>query len=332
MRKRRELLTALGLCALAAPLGAFAQQQGKVWRVGFLSAVQRPALIDSSPIGAILRAMRDLGYAEGKNLVVELRFADGQNERLPDLAAELVRLNVDAIVTPGTPATSAAQKATTTVPIVMVGVADPIGSGFVKSLSQPGGNITGFCDLTGETGPKLLDMLLGIVPKLGTVAVLVNPANPATSAMLKTVQTTARTLNIKILPVEARTSEEIERAFSIMTREHAVAVIVLPDLFFYDTRQRGQIAALAIQGRLPSISTFRDSAMAGALLSYGPILSEELPRTALYVVKILKGANPGDLPVEQSTKFELVINLKTAKALGITIPQSVLLRADEVIK
>jgi putative ABC transport system substrate-binding protein len=330
MNSRRKLLVALGACALAAPLFSFAQQQGKVWRVGFLSQRGRPDSLDSDVFGAFPRGMRELGYVEGKNLVIEWRFADGKVERLPSLASELVQMKVDVIVTNGTPATSAAQKATTTIPIVFGSAGDPVGSGLIKSLARPGGNITGFTNISGELGPKHLEMLRGMVPKLSRVAVLVNPANPAHTTILKNVQAAAQRAGVRMLSVEARNPQEIENAFSTMSRENAGAVIMEPDGDL--NRQLHRIAELAAKHRLPSIHLDREYAEAGGLMSYGPSFADRYRRAATYVDKILKGAKPGDLPVEQPTKFELVINGKTAKALGLTIPKPLLISADKVIE
>jgi putative ABC transport system substrate-binding protein len=330
MNNRRKLLVVLGAGALAVPLSSFAQQQRKVWRVGFLSPRRRPASLDTDYFGAFPRGMRDLGYVEGKNLVIEWRFADGKFEHLPGLAAELVRLKVDVIVTAGPPAIVAAQKATTTIPIVIVTSIDPVDAGLVKSLARPGGNITGISNLSGEVSPKHLELLLTMVPKLSRVAVLVNPANSAHATMLKNVQAAAQKAHVKVLPVEARTLQEIETAFSVMTKENAGAIIVGLDPFF--NQQVRQIAELAAKHRLPSISAYAVYAEGGGLMSYGSSLTDNFRRAATYVDKILKGANPGDLPVEQPTQFELFINRKTAKALGLTIPQSLLISTGKVIE
>ena len=329
MNCRRKLLVVLGASALVAPFRSFAQQQGKVWRVGFLS-LRRPASLDSDFLGEFPQGMRELGYVEGKNLVIEWRFADGEVERLPVLAAQLVRLKVDVIVASSTQAVSVAQKATSTVPIVMGNSGDPVGSGFVKSLAHPGGNITGLSNINVDLTPKLLEMLLSMVPKLSRVAVLVNPANSSHSARLKSVQTAAQRVRVRILPVEAKTAQEIEPAFSMMRRENAGAVIVHSDAIF--NAQVRQIAELAEKHRLLSIAGIREYVDAGCLMSYGPSFASMYRRAATYVDKIFKGAKPADLPVEQPTKFEFVINRKTAKALGLTIPQSLLVSADKVIE
>ena len=330
MNPRRQVLVALGLGGLSAAFSAFAQQPGKVWRVGFL-ALRHVDLVDTDYYyGPFRQGMRELGYVEGRNLVIEWRSAEGKTERLPDLAAQLVQGKVDVIVTAGTAATSAAQKATSTLPIVMATTVDPVGSGFVKSLSRPGTNLTGLSNLTLDISPKNLEIMLSIVPKLSQVAVLVNPSNSAHAAVLKSTQAAAQKLNLKVLPAEARTAQEIERAFSVMARERAGAVIIVIDAFFI--QQGRQIADLAAKHRLPSMSGSREYVEAGGLMSYGQNLADNFRRAATYVDKILKGAKPGDLPVEQPTIFELFINRKAAKALGITIPQSLLVRADKVIE
>jgi len=274
--------------------------------------------------------MEALGYAEGRNMVIEWRFADGKYERLLELAAELARLQVDSIVTDGTPATIAAQKASAAIPIVMGAVADPVGSGLVKSLGRPGGNTTGLSNIGAEVSSKNLESLLRMVPALTRVALLVNPDNQSHSAILKNVQDAAQKAKLKVLPIESRTQTEIDSAFFRMAREKVGAVIILIDPYF--NQQQRQIAELAAKHRLPSIASVRGYAEAGGLMSYGQNLADSYRRAATYVDKIFKGAKPGDLPVEQSTRLEMFINRKTAKALGITIPQELLIRADEVIE
>ena len=330
MNARRSLILALGAAALATPLGTFAQQSGKVWRVGFLSPRRRPASLDSDYYGAFPRRMRELGYVEGRNLIIEWRFADGEYERLPGMAAELVQLKVDVIMALGPPGAIAAQKATTTIPIVIVVSTDPVGSGLVKSLAQPGGNITGLSNLAGDLSSKHLEMLLALVPKLSRVAVLVNPGNAAHARILMNVQAAAQKGGIRVLPVEAQTPQEIERAFSTMAREHAGAVIVVLDPLFI--QQVLQIAEQATRHRLPSIFANREYAEVGGLMSYGQNQVDIYRRAAGYVDRILKGAKPSDLPVEQPTTLELFINRKTAKVLGLTIPQSLLISANKVIE
>lgn len=331
MKTRRKLLVVLGAAAFARLLLAQPKPApGKVWRVGFLSARRRPDSLGSDNYGAFQGRMRELGYVEGNNLVIEWRFADGDYERLPGLAAELVRLQVDVIVAAGSPATVPVQKATTTIPIVMLTSIDPVAAGLVKSLARPGGNLTGISSLGGDISPKHLEMLLTISPRLSRVAVLVNPANPNHAAMLKNVQTAAQKANVKVLPVEARTPQEIENAFSRIAKENIRAIIVELDSLFI--QQRRQIAGLAVKSRMSSIATFREYVEEGGLISYGDNQADQFRNAAVVVDKILKGARPGDLPVEQSTKFDLVINRKTAKTIGITVPESVLFRADKVIE
>ena len=328
VRRRQFLLATSAL--LAAPLASLAQQQGRIWRVGFLSPRRRPDSMESDYIGAFPRGMRELGYIEGKNLVIEWRFADGKYERLPELAAELVRLKVDVIVSAASQSINALHKATTTIPIVMATSGDPVGSGFVKSLAQPGGNITGLSALINDMSPKQLELLLAMMPKLARLAVLVNPVNLTHASYLKNVRAAAQGTGITVLPVEARTAQEVENAFRMMTQVKAEAVIVATDVLFI--QQYRQIAELAAKNRLPSVSNIREYVEAGGLISYGTNLAEQFRRSAIYVDKIFKGAKPGDLPVEQSMKFELLINGKTATALGIKIPQSVLVLADRVIE
>src|SRR5450631_3941649 len=330
MNRRDTMLALVALAAAAGPHASLAQQQGEVWRVGFLSPQTRSDPLISQYNDAFLKGMHDLGYVEGRNLLVEWRFADGKPERLPGMAAELVQLKVDIIVAVSSPAIGAAQKATTTIPIVMATTGDPVGSGFVKSLARPGGNITGLSNMGGDLGPKLLDLLRSVVPKLSRVAVLVTPTSTTYRAISESVQASAQKAGVKTLMAEASTPEEIENAFLTMARDNAEAVLVGAAPFF--TLQKQQIAELALKYRLPSVFGNRAIVEAGGLMSYAQHFVENYARSAAYVDKILKGAKPGDLPVEQPTQFELVVNLKTAKALGLTIPPPILLRADAVIE
>ncbi len=329
MNSRRKLLVALSAGALAAPLACFAQQQrSKVARIGLLEPTS--ASSSANLREALIRGLRELGYMEGKNIIIEERWADGKYEHLPGLAAELVKMKVDVILAAGTPAVQAAQQATTTIPIVMVRTGDPVGSGLVASLSRPGRNITGLSNMSAEVASKYLELLRAAVPKLSRVTVLVNPANPIHSDLLKRVQATEKTNGVTISPVEASTASQIEAAFGAMTRERAGALIVLADPFF--SSQARRIAGLAAQQRLPTMFWTRGPVESGGLMSYGQNNAEHYYRAATYVDKILKGAKPGDLPVEQATKIEFVINLKTAKAIGLTIPQQLILQADKVIE
>lgn len=327
MNRRGAIAALVALGTVAASRPSSAQQGGKVWRVGYLSP---SASVNSQYTDAFLKGMRELGYVEGKNLVIEWRSADGELERLPGLATELVHLKVDVIVAVASPAIGAAQKATTTIPIVMAITGDPVGSGFVKSLARPGGNITGLSNMGGDTGPKLFDLLLSVMPRLSRVGVLVTPTSTTYRVISESVQAAAQKARVKTLVAEASSSQEIDDAFSMMARERVDAVIVGNSSFF--SQQRRQIAELALKYGIPSMFSIRANVEAGGLISYGQNIADDFRRSATYVDKILKGAKPADLPVEQPMSFELVVNLKTAKALGLTIPQEILLRADEVIQ
>ena len=330
MNNRRKLIVALGAGTVTASLGAFAQQQGKVWRVGYLSAASRPASLDSGSVGAFSRGMRELGYIEGKNLEIQWRFAEGRAEMLPILAAELVKLNVDIIVTQGTPPTRAAQQATKTIPIVAASFSDPVKSGFAASLAHPGGNITGFENLGEELQKKRLELLISVAPKATRIAEMINPNNTASVRERTGFEAAAHKMGKATVLVEVRAAGELADGFSRMTRERAGALAVSDDALL---NQLGlQIAGLALRQRLPSIFGTRQNAEAGGLMSYGADPVVRFRRAATYVDKILKGAKPGDLPIEQPTEFELVINMKTAKALGIKIPQSILVQATKVIE
>ena len=329
MKNRRRLVVAMSAGSLVAPFAVLAQAQGKVWRVGFLTMRSRPESFDAGVFGAFRAGMRELGYVEGNNLLIEWRFADGRPERLAGLASELVQLNVDVIVTAASQPTSAAQKATKTLPIVIGSAGDPVASGFVQSLARPGGNITGVSENAVDIVPKLLEILVRIRPKLSLVAVLTNPDNAALATRLKVIQGAAQSIGVATLPTEARDAKEIGDAFALMALKKAEAVIVPLDPVFI--LQWRLIADLAAKYRLPSTAGAGEYPQAGGLLSYGPSLPENYRRSAAYVDKILKGAKPADLPVEQPTRFELIINRKTAQALGLTIPQSILISADMVI-
>ena len=327
--KRRNLLIALG-AGLATPLVALAQQPPKIRRIGALAFRSRST--PSNPevfYDSFTRGMRDLGYVEGKNLAIEWRFADGQFDRVPGLAAELVKMNVEVVATHSTPVTKILQQATRSIPIV-TGVIDPVGDGFAASLARPGGNITGVSIIAIDVSPKQIEFLKALVPGNSRIAFLKNPDNPAMAGILNNIQGIARNAGVSIVPIDARTPEEIERGFATMTRERAASVIVAADAFFMARRQ--QIAALASKSRIASMFAFREQVMSGGLVSYGQDLSYSLHLLATYVDKILKGAKPADLPFEQPTKIHLAINRRTAKALGLVIPQELLLRVDEVIE
>ena len=322
------LLVALTLGIAGAPSAVGAQQPQKVFRVGYLdSGVAAPG----APLFESFRqGLRDLGWVEGQNIAIEVRSAEGKYERLPQLAAELVRLNVDVIVALSTPASLAAKHATTTIPIVIGRVADPIGSGLVASLARPGGNITGWTHLGRELRAKYVDLVRETIPGSTRIGVLWNPANPIHGPSLKNVQAAAKALQVQVHAVGVQGPEKHESAFSALTGKHAEALVVFPDGMFLAQGER--IVALAARSRLPAICGMTEITRAGGLMGYGVNLPDMYRHGASFVDKVLKGAKPADLPIEQPTKFELVINLKTAKALGLTIPQSVLIRADEVIR
>ena len=327
---RRRVVMALAAASLAAARVGFAQPPAKVWRVGFLSPRRRPVSLDTDYYGAFPRRMRELGYVEGRNLVIEWRFAEGEYGRLPAFAAELVKLNVDVILALGPPGAAAAKQATDTIPIVFVVSSDPVQAGLVRSMAKPGGNITGLSNLAGDLSSKHVEMLLAVAPKLSRVAVLLNPANPAHRAIQQNVEAAARQAGIELVVVNAKTAAEIESAFSALVRGNAGALVVALDPLFI---QHGpEIAAQAARHRLPSIFANREYAEAGGLLSYGQNQVEIYRRAAGYVDRIFRGARPGDLPVEQPTKLELVVNLKTAKALGLPVPQQLQTRADKLIE
>ena len=333
MVSRRQMLIGLGAGVIGSPFASFAQAQPApgVRRIGFLAARSRST--PSNPdvfYDAFVQGMRDLGYVERKNLVIEWRFADGKYEPLAGLAAELVRMRVEIIVTHGNATIQAAQRATSTIPIVTAASNDLVGSGFVASLARPGGNITGLSNISAELSPKHLELLKSMMPKLSRVAILLNPGNSANPAILKSVETGAPQVGIKTLLVNARTVEDLDRGFTTMTREGAQAVIVAADAFFLG--QGRQIADLTLKSRMPAITNWQQHTAAGVLMSYGQNPADYYRRAAIYVDKILRGAKPGELPIEQPTEFHLAINRKTAKALGLTIPQELLLRANEVIE
>jgi len=330
MITRRVFIGGLAGGLLAAPLAAEAQEAAKVARIGWLAVnlAPNPHLRE-----AFRQGLRNLGYVEGRNLVIEYRNAEGKFERLPTLAAELVALKVDVILTPGTLVALAAKQATRTLPIVFANVGDAVGSGLVTSLARPGGNVTGLSILAPELVGKCLEQLTQAVPGVSRVAVLWHPGGGVERTekdMLKEADVAGRALGVRLQVVEARGPADFDRAFSEMTRTRAGALTVLGSPMFFNERRR--LVDLAAKNRLPTVYPWREFVDAGGLMSYGPNFADMYRRAAVYVDKILRGAQPADLPVEQPTKFELVINLKTAKGLGLTIPPSLLLRADEVIE
>jgi putative ABC transport system substrate-binding protein len=320
----------LALVFLAAPLAAGGQQPGKIARVGRLSPVSASA--DARTLAAFRQGLRELGWIEGQNIAFEYRFAEGKLDRLPDLAAELVGIKVDLILAASTAGALAARRATGTIPIVMVtlGGEDPVASGLIVSLARPGRNLTGVTGLGQELSGKRLQLLKEAVPSVSRVAVLANPADPEAGPAVKGLEAAARALGVQRRVLEVRDPSGIENAFRVMTSERAGGLMVVEGIMLVTHRRR--ILELAAKNRLPTMFAFREFVVDGGRMSYGASLPDMHRRAATHVDKILKGAKPADLPVEQPTKFELVINLKTAKALGLTIPQSVLVRADQVIQ
>ncbi len=330
MISRRELLVhAATASAVLGTLTAAAEQEGKIYRIGLLAT---PPFQAGSPYWAMfIAALRDLGYVEGRNLVIEARSADNRPERLPALASELAQLNVDVIVTKGDGEVRAAKQATRTIPIVMDPSGDPVAAGYIASLARPGGNVTGLSFVSPDLSAKLLQVLKEAVPSVGRIAVLWNAANPVKVLDFKRTQRAARTLNLTVQSIEVRSPLEMEAAFAAISGARSDALLTLVDDIF-GPAMFVRIAALAVKQRLPSILGEEQYATAGGLIAYGPSMRDLEPRAAAYIDKILKGAKPADLPVEQPTNFHLVINLKTAKALGLTIPPSLLQRADRVIE
>jgi putative ABC transport system substrate-binding protein len=323
--RRREFIALLGVAAW--PMAALAQQAEKIPRIGYLSP--RSALITSDH--AFLQGLRELGYVEGKNILIEFRFADGKFDRLPGLAAELVRLNVDVIVAAVTQASLAAKASTKTIPVVMLAVGDPVRSGLINNIARPDANVTGTSSMYSEVIGKPLEVLKEIVPQLSLVGVIWNPGNAIfQEQLLHGIERAAGTLGLQLRKFEARSVDEIDQAFAAIVDARAGALLVLPDATLLEHRAR--VIDLATRNRLIVVYGQRDDAVAGGLISYGPDMANQYYRGAAYVDKILKGAKPSDLPVQQPIKFELVVNLKAAKALGITIPLPLLGRADEVLE
>jgi putative ABC transport system substrate-binding protein len=326
--RRREFITLIGGMAAAWPLAARAQQAGKVWRIGFLSAVSRESSFRS--YAALRQGMRELGYVEGKDFVIEWRSVEGKYERFPEIVGELVRLKLDVIVTGVTAALPPLQRATSTIPIVMAYSTDPVGNGLVASLVHPGGNITGLAGSSDDSSPKQLELLTTVVPNVSRVGLLGNPDTETYSSVLKSARDAAQKVGLLVMPIEARNPQEIEIAFGALSRERVLAVMVASDAIFFGQRRR--IAELALDNRLPTMFSLREYAEAGGLMSYGENIADFFHHAAFYVDKIFKGAKPGDLPIEQPTRFNLVINRKTADALGLTIPPQLYIFADEVIE
>jgi putative ABC transport system substrate-binding protein len=323
-----ECLVTLAFGLLLVPLIAEAQQPAqKIYRIGVLSAASSSRVDPRHE--AFLQGLRELGYVEGENILMEYRYAEGQFERLPDLAADLVRLHVDVMVVAGTSTTAAAKQATSTIPIVVRSAGDLVGAGLAASLAKPGGNITGSTDISPDLSGKRLEFLREVVPQVTRVAVLLYP-NPGDRDELRATETAAVRLGVHVHPVEVRDPQEFQRAYAAMAQQHAQAVIMI--LSAFTGFHRRQLLELAVQHQLPSMCEPAEWTRDGCLISYGPDYVDLWRRAATYVDKILKGAKPADLPVEQPTKFTLTINLKTAQALGLTIPATLLFQADEVIR
>lgn len=325
---RRAFLGGLTGGLLAWPLAAGAQPVGKIARIGFLSPATASDPRMQGLVDAFRRGLGDLGHVEGRTFTIESRWAEGRYERLARLAAELVALKVDVILAVAVPAIRAAKEATRTVPIVMASVVDPVATGLVAGLARPGGNVTGLSNMAPDVTGKLFEITKQLVPKASLVAVLWNPDNPGNAPQLRSAETAGRALGIRLQPLEARTPENLGPAFAAMARQHAEALVVLADIMLNENRPR--IADLATAGRLPAV--YGQEGPAGGLVTYSANTPDLFRRSATYVDRILKGARPGDLPVEQATRFDLVVNLKAARAIGLTVPQSLLLRAEQVIE
>jgi putative tryptophan/tyrosine transport system substrate-binding protein len=323
---RRTVILVVGGSLLAMPFASSAQAPAKVWRIGMLETT--PAAMNAANLDAFRQQLRELGYVEGRNLIIEYRSADGRNERFAGLAAELVTMKVDVIVARGSPATQSAKNATRTIPVVMAPVGDPLL--FVASLARPGGNLTGLSSFTLGTEAKRLGLLRELLPGSKRIAVFTNLDNPTSRSQWKEIETAAPSMGVKVQLFDVRNPEDLEPAFAAASQQHADGLIVGQDGLFIAYRK--QLAELTAKYRLPAIYKSMEPVEAGGLMAYGPNYPDLSRRAAVYVDKIFKGANPGDLPIEQPTRFELIINLKTAKALGITIPPPLLLRADEVVQ
>jgi len=323
---RRRLASVLTFIFLI-PCASSSQQSGHVFRVGVLDPTS--SQYASKRVGVFRAALRDLGYVEGKNIAIDFRSAEGDYERLAGLAEDLARSREDVIVAATPPAMEAIKATGTTIPVVMIAIPNPVAAGFIASLARPGGNVTGLSNLSVDLSGKRVEVLRAAIPSLSRVAVLKNPDHPDHPAMVKNTQATAKSEEMTVLTFEARNAKEIGKAMAELTREHAEAVIVLPDAFF--SSQRRQIIDLAKAGRLPSMFWTRELVEAGGLLSYGQSNAEHFRLAATYVDKILKGAKPSDLPVQQPTRIELIVNRATAKAIALTLPETLLARADDVV-
>ncbi len=326
--KALTLIVAFTLSVLLTPPATEAQQRAHLPRVGYLGTSS--ASLEPELVKAFREGLRDLGYVEGQNILIEYRWAEGNYQRFPDLVADLVNLKVDLILTAGTPGALAAKRATQTIPIVMAVTGDAVGTGLVSSLARPGGNLTGLTTMVPDLEGKRLEILREVVPKLTTLVVLLNTANPLTAIQWEQTKISAKTLGIQLQPVELRRPEEFNDAFAKVARQRPDGITMVADRFLLAHRM--QIVDFVAKTRLPAIYPYRDFVVAGGLMSYSPSYEDLFRRSATYVDKILKGAKPSDLPIEQPTKFELLVNMKTAKTLGVPIPPSLLLRADHVVE
>ncbi len=324
--RRREFITLLGGAAAAWPVALRAQ--AKIPRIGFMG--NSTAALEANVVGSFCDGLRELGYQEGRNIVIEYRWADGNYARFPALVAELIAAKVDVIVTAGTPAVLAVKKATTTVPVVMVAVGDPVGTGLVPSLARPGGNLTGLSSIAPDLEGKRLDLLREIVPTLSRVAVFFNSLNTFHVVSVRQANAAAQTMGIKLQWHNIRKSEDLDGAFAAIRKERPDALLILADRVFLHNRQR--MMDFTEEQRLPNVNPYKELVEAGGLMSYGPSYEDIHKRAAIYVDKIIKGAKPADLPIEQPSKFTFIINLKVAKALGLTVPSSLVTLADEVIE
>lgn len=329
MITRRKLLTAFSAGAIAAPFANLARAQGKMARIGFFYLGSRQSALETGRYNAFVQGMRDLGYVEGKNLIIESRYADGNSDRLPALAAELIKANIDVIVATGAPTYRALQQATA-IPVVITVGSDPVREGWAASMARPGGHFTGLTSTAAEAGPKLLELLMAVIPKLSRIAVMVHPNNSAHPPQLKNIMSVAQKSDIQVMLAEADTAPGIGREFAMLAKQRVGAVILLNDTFF--VQQLREFAAQSLKHRIPSISSLIDYAELGGVMSYGPDLVDNFRRAAAYVDKILKGTKPGELPIEQPARYRLTVNRKTAKALGLTFPQTIMVSADKVIE
>ena len=324
--KRREFIVLLGSAAAALPLAAAAQP--KIPRIGFMG--NSTAALEANLLNAFREGLRELGYEEGRNIVIEYRWANGKYDHFPVLVAELIDAKVDAIVTAGTPAALAVKNATTTVPLVMVAVGDPIGTGLVPSLARPGGNLTGLSSVAPDLEGKRLQLLREVAPALSYVAMFINSLNPFHISSMEQARAAAQAMGIKLRPYDIRKSEDLDDAFAAIRKERPDALLILADRVFLHNRER--IVDFANEQRLPNVNAYKELVEVGGLMSYGPSYEDMHKRAAIYVDKILKGAKPADLPIEQPSKFTFIVNLKAAKALGVTVPSQMLGLADQLIE